>query len=135
QPLTLTTKNIQEALRAMAIPDNATPKEIVEAFSRLFDIYPPEFLREIYGLNLQPTDTIEESAAKIKNWCKTHQNVEENIENELCEMGLSDADDDQPELDEDVVETSYQKYLDNINRHGLPADSSTKTEKKDDKPN
>jgi CHAT domain-containing protein len=135
QPLTLTTKNIQEALRAMAIPDNATPKEIVEAFSRLFDIYPPEFLREIYGLNLQPTDTIEEYAAKIKTWCKTHQNVEENIENELCEMGLSDADDDKPELDENVVKTNYQKYLDNINRHGLPADSSTKTEKKDDKPN
>jgi CHAT domain-containing protein len=132
QPLTLTTKNIQEALRAMAIPDNATPKEIVEAFSRLFDIYPPEFLREIYGLNLQPTDTIEEYAAKIKTWCKTHQNVEENIENELCEMGLSDADDDKPELDENVVETNYQKYLDNINRHGLPADSSTKTENKDD---
>jgi CHAT domain-containing protein/uncharacterized protein HemY len=132
QPLTLTTKNIQEALRAMAIPDNATPKEIVEAFSRLFDIYPPEFLREIYGLNLQPTDTIEESAAKITAWCKTHQNVEENIENELCEMGLSDADDDKPELDENVVETNYQKYLDNINRHGLPADSSTKTENKDD---
>ncbi len=129
--LTLTTQNIEEALRAMSIPENATPKAIVEAFTRLFDFYEQNFLNQIHGLDILPTDSIEQTAEKIKAWCKTHQNVEENIENDLCKMGLSDADDEQEELDEDKVKACYEKYLENLNRQGLKSDDSTTPENDD----
>jgi CHAT domain-containing protein len=129
--LTLTTQNIEEALRAMSIPENATPKAIVEAFTRLFDFYEQNFLNQIHGLDILPTDSIEQTAEKIKAWCKTHQNVEENIENDLCKMGLSDADDEQEELDEDKVKACYEKYLENLNRQGLKSNDSITHENDD----
>ncbi|WP_449417611.1 CHAT domain-containing protein [Phormidium nigroviride] len=129
--LTLTTQNIEEALRTMSIPENATPKAIVEAFTRLFDFYEQNFLSQIHGLDILPTDSIEQTAEKIKAWCKTHQNVEENIENDLCKMGLSDADDEQEELDQDKVKACYEKYLENLNRQGLKSDDSITTENDD----
>jgi CHAT domain-containing protein/Tfp pilus assembly protein PilF len=129
--LTLTTQNIEEALRAMSIPENATPKAIVEAFTRLFDFYEQDFLNQIHGLNILPTDSIEQTAEKIKAWCKTHQNVEENIENDLCKMGLSDADDEQEELDQDKVKACYEKYLENLNRQGLKSNDSPTSENDD----
>ncbi|MBP0013247.1 MAG: CHAT domain-containing protein [Roseofilum sp. SBFL] len=116
-PLTLTTQQIEEALRTMSIPENATPEAIVKAFTDLFDYYEPEFLTQIQGLDLQPTDSIATLAAKIKTWCKTHPNVEENIENDLSQMGPNDANDEE-ETPEEVVKRAYEKYLENLNRLG-----------------
>jgi len=116
-PLTLTTQQIEEALRTMSIPEHATPEAIVKAFTDLFDYYEPEFLTQIQGLDLQPTDSIATLAAKIKTWCKTHPNVEENIENDLSQMGPNDANDEE-ETPEDVVKRAYEKYLENLNRLG-----------------
>ncbi|MDJ1168552.1 CHAT domain-containing protein [Roseofilum sp. BLCC_M154] len=117
QPLTLTTQNIEEALRTMSIPEHATPAAIVKAFTDLFDYYEPEFLTQIQGLDLQPTDSIETLATKIKTWCKTHPNVEENIENDLSQMGLDDAEEAEDDPEE-VVKRAYEKYLENLNRLG-----------------
>ncbi|MDJ1172713.1 CHAT domain-containing protein [Roseofilum capinflatum] len=116
-PLTLTTQQIEEALRTMSIPEHATPEAIVKAFTDLFDYYEPEFLNQIQGLDLQPTDSIETLATKIKAWCKTHPNVEENIENDLSQMGLDDAEEAEDDPEE-VVKRAYEKYLENLNRLG-----------------
>ncbi|MDJ1181100.1 CHAT domain-containing protein [Roseofilum sp. BLCC_M91] len=117
QPLTLTTQNIEEALRTMSIPEHATPAAIVKAFTDLFDYYEPQFLSQIQGLDLQPTDSLETLAAKIKAWCQTHPNVEENIENDLSQMGPNDANEEE-ETPEEIVRRAYEKYLENLNRLG-----------------
>jgi hypothetical protein len=123
-PLELTIQNIQEALRTMAIPDTATPKEIVDAFSRLFNYdNDSEFLSKINGLDIQ-TDSIEEFAERIKEWCKTRPNIEENIENEICELGMSDADEEKPETSEEILRRCQEKYLENVNRQNLQNSSS-----------
>jgi CHAT domain-containing protein/Flp pilus assembly protein TadD len=116
-PLTLTTQQLEEALRTMSIPENATPEDIIKTFTNLFDYYEPQFLNQIQGLDLQPTDSIATLAAKIKTWCKTHPNVEENIENDLSQMGPNDANEEE-ETPEELVKRAYEKYLENLNRLG-----------------
>lgn len=120
QRLSLTIQEINEILRTMSIPETATPAEIAKAFYQLFDLYPPEFLRQIYGLDIKPNDSIEELAAKIKSWCQQHENISINIEASLSEMGFGDADEENPEPSQDIVRKCYEKYIDNINRQNLP---------------
>ncbi|MCT7950221.1 CHAT domain-containing protein [Ancylothrix sp. C2] len=114
-PLELTIQKIQEALRTMANLDNCTPEEIVDAFSRLFDTCDNQFLSQITGLDIQ-TDSIEELAERIKKWCKTRPNVEENIENEIYEAGAADADEEKPEILEEILRRCQEKYRANENR-------------------
>ncbi|MGE5656330.1 MAG: CHAT domain-containing protein [Actinomycetota bacterium] len=120
--LPLNTQNIEEALRKMAIPESATPEQIFVAFNSLLDYSESAFLsNQISGLSLNATDSVADMAAKIKAWSKNRPNLEENIENQLCEMGLADADKSKPEISDERKQELCQK-LENINRLSKPTE-------------
>ncbi|WP_199249964.1 CHAT domain-containing tetratricopeptide repeat protein [[Phormidium] sp. ETS-05] len=119
----LTLENFSEVLRRMSIPDNTEPEVIVKALSGLLDIDNPQnkakYLQILSQL-LQPNDTLEQQAAKIRETYAAYPALEDKIENEIANMGLSDAKKSTPEMKAELKRELEVKVLENLNRQNNP---------------
>ena len=104
----------------MSLPDDATPEEIVAAFSKLLKISELQFVKQLSAIDVGSTDNINIIAKTIKNWCETRPQIEENLENEIYQIGAGGGDSDAPdEIVRELCET-----LENQIRLGLPPSSA-----------
>jgi hypothetical protein len=104
----------------MSLPDEATPEEIVAAFSKLLKISEPQFVKQLSAIDVGATDNINIIAQTIQGWCETRFQIEENLENEIYQMGAGGGDSDAPE---EIVREFYQTLKENKIRLGLSAAS------------
>jgi hypothetical protein len=105
----------------MSLPDDATPEEIVAAFSKLLKISEPQFVKELSAIDVGSTDNINIIAQTIKDWCETRPHIEENLENEIYQMGAGGTDSDaQEEIRREFCETLKEYQI----RLALPLSSA-----------
>ena len=104
----------------MSLPDDAKPEEIVAAFSKLLKISEPQFVAELSAIDIGAMDNVNVIAEIIKDWCETKPQIEENLENEIYQMGAGGTDSDAPE---EVVREFYETLKKNRIRLGLSRDS------------
>ena len=103
----------------MSLPDDK-PKEIVAAYSNLLKISEPQFVAELAAIDIGAIDHVDIVAERIKDWCENKPQIEENLENEIEEMGAGGTDSDAPE---EVVREFYETLKENQIRLGLSGDS------------
>ncbi|HIK09708.1 MAG TPA: CHAT domain-containing protein [Oscillatoriaceae cyanobacterium M33_DOE_052] len=117
----LTLENSQEVLRRMPIPENTPPEKIVKVLSELLDIDQDQAkYLQLLGKLLQPNDTLEQQAAKIKETYAAYPALEDKIENEIANMGLSDAKESTPEMKAEIAREFNAKVQENLNRLNNP---------------
>jgi CHAT domain-containing protein/Tfp pilus assembly protein PilF len=116
----LSTKKIDLRSLKMSLPDNAKPEEIVAAFSKLLKISEPQFVAELLAIDVGAIDNVNVIAERIKNWCETKPQIEENLENEIYQAGAGGTDSDAPE---EVVREFYETLKENRIRLGLSGNS------------
>ena len=104
----------------MSLPDDATPEEIVAAFSKLLKISEQQFVKQLSAIDVGSTDNINIIAQTIKDWCETRSQIEENLENEIYQMGAGGGDSDAPE---EIVREIYETLNKNQIRLGLSVSS------------
>jgi len=104
----------------MSLPDDATPEEIVAAFSKLLKISEQQFVKQLSAIDVGSTDNINIIAQTIKDWCETRSQIEENLENEIYQMGAGGGDSDAPE---EIVREFYETLNKNQIRLGLSVSS------------
>ncbi|MEG4407095.1 CHAT domain-containing protein [Microcoleus sp. MON2_D5] len=121
-PLSTEKSNLRRLV--MSLPDDATPEEIVAAFIKLLKISEPQFLKELSAIDVGSTDNINIIAQTIKDWCETRPQIEENLENEIYQMGAGGGDSDAPE---EIVREFYETQKENQIRQGLPLSSAPPT--------
>jgi len=121
ETLPLSTEKIDLRRLVMSLPDEATPKEIVAAFSNLLKISELQFVKQLSAIDVGSTDNINIIAQTIKNWCETRPQIEENLENEIYQMGAGGGDSDAPE---EIVREFYKTLKENQIRLGLPPSSA-----------
>ena len=120
ETLPLSTEKIDLRRLVMSLPDEATPEEIVAAFSKLLKISEPQFVKELSAIDVGSIDNINIIAQTIKDWCETRSQIEENLENEIYQMGAGGGDSDAPE---EIVREFYQTLKENQIRLGLSESS------------
>ncbi|MEP6580652.1 tetratricopeptide repeat protein [Microcoleus vaginatus GB2-A3] len=120
ETLPLSTEKIDLRRLLMSLPDEATPKEIVAAFSKLLKISEPQFVKQLSAIDLGLTNNINIIAQTIKDWCETRSQIEENLENEIYQMGAGGGDSDAPE---EIVREFYETLKENQIRLGLSESS------------
>jgi CHAT domain-containing protein len=121
ETLPLSTEKIDLRRLVMSLPDEATPEEIVAAFSKLLKISEPPFVTQLSAIDVGSIDNINIIAQTIKDWCETRSQIEENLENEIYQMGAGGGDSDAPE---EIVREFYQTLKENQIRLGLPPSSA-----------
>jgi CHAT domain-containing protein len=121
ETLPLSTEKSDLRRLVMSLPDEATPEEIVAAFSKLLKISEPHFVKQLSAIDVGSTDNINIIAQTIKDWCETRPQIEENLENEIYQMGAGGGDSDAPE---EIVREFYQTLKENQIRLGLPVSSA-----------
>jgi len=121
ETLPLSTEKIDLRRLVMSLPDEATPKKIVAAFSKLLKISEPQFVKQLSAIDVGSIDNINIIAQTIKDWCETRPQIEENLENEIYQMGAGGGDSDAPE---EIVREFYQTLKENQIRLGLPPSSA-----------
>ena len=104
----------------MSLPDDAKPEQIVAAFNQLLKISEPQFVAELSAIDIGAMDNVNVIAQRIKDWCETRPQIEENLENEIDQMGAGGTDSDAPE---EVVRELYEALKENQIRLGLSRDS------------
>ena len=119
--LPLSTEKSDLRRLVMSLPDDATPEEIVAAFSTLLKISEPQFVKQLSAIDVGSTDNINIIAQTIKDWCETRPQIEENLENEIYQMGAGGGDSDAPE---EIVKEFYETLKENQIRLGLPVSSA-----------
>ncbi len=120
ETLPLSTEKIDLRSLKMSLPDDAKPEEIVAAFSKLLKISEPQFVAELAAIDIGAIDNVNVIAERIKDWCENKPQIEENLENEIAEMGAGGTDSDAPE---EVVREFYETLKKNQIRLGLSRDS------------
>jgi CHAT domain-containing protein len=120
ETLPLSTEKIDLRSLKMSLPDDAKPEEIVAAFSQLLKISEPQFVAELSAIDVGAMDNVNVIAERIKDWCETRSQIEENLENEIYQMGAGGTDSDAPE---EVVREFYETLKENQIRLGLSGDS------------
>ncbi|MFM9267437.1 CHAT domain-containing protein [Tychonema sp. BBK16] len=120
ETLPLSTEKIDLRSLKMSLPDDAKPEEIVAAFSKLLKISEPQFVTELSAIDIGAMDNVNVIAERIKDWCETKPQIEENLENEIYQMGAGGTDSDAPE---EVVREFYETLKENQIRLGLSGDS------------
>jgi CHAT domain-containing protein/tetratricopeptide (TPR) repeat protein len=121
ETLPLSTEKSDLRRLVMSLPDDATPEEIVAAFSKLLKISEPQFVKQLSAIDVGATDNINVIAQTIKDWCETRSQIEENLENEIYQMGAGGGDSDAPE---EIVREFYETLKENQIRLGLPVSSA-----------
>ncbi|MEP6516674.1 CHAT domain-containing protein [Microcoleus vaginatus] len=121
ETLPLSTEKIDLRRLVMSLPDEATPEEIVAAFTKLLKISEPQFVKQLSAIDVGSSDNINIIAQTIKNWCETRPQIEENLENEIYQMGAGGGDSDAPE---EIVREFYETLKENQIRLGLPPSSA-----------
>ena len=119
--LPLSTEKSDLRRLVMSLPDDATPEEIVAAFSTLLKISEPQFVKQLSAIDVGSTDNINIIAQTIKDWSETRPQIEENLENEIYQMGAGGGDSDAPE---EIVKEFYETLKENQIRLGLPVSSA-----------
>ena len=120
ETLPLSTEKVDLRSLKMSLPDDAKPEEIVAAFSKLLKISEPQFVAELSAIDIGAIDHVNVIAERIKDWCETKPQIEENLENEIYQMGAGGTDSDAPE---EVVREFYEMLKENKIRLGLSGDS------------
>jgi CHAT domain-containing protein len=120
ETLPLSTEKSDLRRLVMSLPDEATPKEILAAFTKLLQISEPQFVKQLSAIDVGSTDNINIIAQTIKDWCETRSQIEENLENEIYQMGAGGGDSDAPE---EIVKEFYETLKENQIRLGLPPSS------------
>ncbi|AFZ09263.1 Tetratricopeptide TPR_1 repeat-containing protein [Oscillatoria nigro-viridis PCC 7112] len=121
ETLPLSTEKSDLRRLVMSLPDDATPEEILAAFSKLLKISEPPFVKQLSAIDVGSTDNINIIAQTIKDWCETKPQIEENLENEIYQMGAGGTDSDPPE---EIVREFYETLKENKIRLGLSGDSA-----------
>jgi len=121
ETLPLSTEKIDLRRLVMSLPDDATPKKFVAAFSTLLKISEPQFVKQLSAIDVGSTDHINIIAQTIKDWCETRPQIEENLENEIYQMGAGGGDSDAPE---EIVREFYETLKENQIRLGLSVSSA-----------
>ncbi|MEG4489584.1 CHAT domain-containing tetratricopeptide repeat protein, partial [Microcoleus sp. D2_18a_B4] len=116
-PLSTQKSNLRRLV--MSLPDEATPEEIVAAFSKLLKISEPQFVKQLSAIDIGQTN-INIIAQTIKDWCETRPHIEENLENEIYQMGAGGTDSDAPQ---EIVREFYETLNENQIRLGLSESS------------
>ena len=116
ETLPLSTEKTDLRSLKMSLPDDAKPEEIVAAFSKLLKISEPQFVAELSAIDIGAMDNVNVIAEIIKDWCETKPQIEENLENEIYQMGAGGTDSDAPE---EVVREFYETLKENKIRLGL----------------
>lgn len=112
--LPLETQQIDLRRLKMSLPDNYKPEEIVAGLAKLLQISEPKlFVNDLPALDVKPTDNVNIIAEKIKAWCETRPQLEENLENEIEQAGPGGTDGDAPE---EVVREFMEVMQDNMMR-------------------
>lgn len=110
----------------MSLPDNTKPKEIVAGLNKLLKTCPLYlFAEHLPALNVSATDNVDIVAEKIKNWCETRPKIENNLKNEIYQMGAGGTDSDAPE---EIVREFYETLKENQIRLGLSESSGGEDE-------
>ncbi|WP_026786825.1 CHAT domain-containing protein [Planktothrix rubescens] len=121
ETLPLSTEKIDLRGLKMSLPDNTKPEEIVAGLNKLLKTCPPYlFAEHLPALNVSATDNVNIIAEKIKNWCETRPQIEQNLENEIDQMGAGGTDSDAPE---EIVREFYETLKENQIRLGLSVSS------------
>jgi CHAT domain-containing protein len=120
ETLPLSTEKSDLRRLVMSLPDEATPEEIVAAFTELLKISEPQFVNQLSAIDVGSTDNINIIAQTIKDWCETRPQIEENLENEIDKMGAGGGDSDAPE---EIVREFYETLKENQIRLGLSVSS------------
>lgn len=118
ETLPLSTETIDLRKLKMSLPEDAKPEEIVAAFSNLLKISDPQFVAELSAIDIGATDNVNIIAQTIKDWCESRPQIEENLENEIDQMGAGGTDSDAPE---EIVRDFYETLKENRIRLGLSA--------------
>ncbi|MEG4350771.1 hypothetical protein QUA74_13590 [Microcoleus sp. LAD1_D3] len=106
----------------MSLPDDATPKQIVAGLSKLLKISEPQlFAEHLSALDVSSTDNINIIAQKIKEWCETRPEIEENLEGKIYRAGGGGTDSD---AREELVREFCETLKENQIRLGLPLSSA-----------
>ena len=121
ETLPLSTEKSDLRRLVMSLPNDATPKKIVAAFSTLLKIAEPQFVKQLSAIDVGSTDNINIIAQTIKDWCETRPQIEENLENEIYQMGAGGGDSDAPE---EIVREFYETLKENQIRQGLSVSSA-----------
>ena len=118
-PLSTEKKDLRRLV--MSLPDDATPKHIVAGLSKLLKISEPQlFAEHLSALDISSTDNINIIAQKIKDWCETRPEIEENLEGKIYRAGAGGTDSDAPEeIARELCETLKEQI-----RQGLPVSSA-----------
>ncbi|MEG4286804.1 tetratricopeptide repeat protein [Microcoleus sp. A006_D1] len=117
ESLPLETQQIDLRRLKMSLPDNYTPEEIVAGLAKLLKTSEPKlFVNDLAALDLESTDNVNIVAEKIRAWCETRSQIEENLENEIEQAGPGGTDGDAPE---EVVRDLMEVLMDNKMRLGL----------------
>jgi CHAT domain-containing protein len=120
--LPLSTKNTDLRSLKMSLPDNTKPEEIVAGLNKLLKNCPPHlFAEHLSALDFSATDNVNFIAKKIKNWCDTRPQIEQNLENEIEEAGAGGTDSDAPE---EIVRELHETLRENKIRLGLSVSSA-----------
>ncbi|CAD5947516.1 CHAT domain-containing protein [Planktothrix prolifica] len=126
ETLPLSTEKIDLRGLKMSLPDNTKPEEIVAGLNKLLKTCPPYlFAEHLPALNVSATDNVNIIAEKIKNWCETRPKIEQNLENEIDQMGAGGTDSDAPE---EIVREFYETLIENQIRLGLSVSSVAEVE-------
>jgi CHAT domain-containing protein/uncharacterized glyoxalase superfamily protein PhnB len=121
ETLPLSTEKSDLRRLIMSLPDDATPEEIVAAFTKLLKISEPQFVKQLSEIDVGSTDNINIIAQTIKDWCENRPQIEENLENEIYPMGAGGTDSDAPEeIRREFCETLKENKI----RLGLPVSSA-----------
>jgi CHAT domain-containing protein len=121
ETLPLSTEKIDLRRLKMSLPDNATPEEIVAGLSKFLKTCPPYlFAEHLPALDVSATDNVNIIAEKINTWCETRPQIEQNLENEIDQMGAGGTDSDAPE---EIVREFCETLNENQTRLGLSSPS------------
>lgn len=129
ESLPLETQQIDLRRLKMSLPDNYKPEEIVAGLAKLLKISEPKlFVNDLAALDVESTDNVNIVAEKIRAWCETRSQIEENLENEIEQAGPGGTDGDAPE---EVVRDLMEVLMDNKMRLGLSRPSVPVVETED----
>lgn len=107
----------------MSLSNDVTPKQIVEALTKLLKTGAPQlFAEHLSALDISLTDNINVVAEKIKQWCETRPKIERNLSNKIYHMGAGGTE---PKPPEEVVRECCETLNENKIRLGSSSASSS----------
>ncbi len=110
----------------MSRSNDVTPKQIVEALTKLLKTGAPQlFAEHLSALDISSTDNINIAAETIKQWCETRPQIERNLNNKIYHMGAGGTE---PKPPEEVVRECSETLNKIRLRLSSPPSSTAQTE-------